>query len=252
MPAAHGPIGSTKFTYTAADYRGSLDPQKLIMSPGVTFGDAQFTIDFWMYPTSRGSFDGDYSEGAGILGCGFTDTRAITLFFYHWDGLVLRNQFNGNTAIWTLNGGNPIVLNQWHHIAITRVNTLDEYENPVTTFTTWYDGTRVGDPQQYDYSYDFNYTDPTTYIGYHSADRTYDMSGNLSDLRIVIGTAVYDNTQTTITVPTAPLENVTGTQVLLHMASSEDWLTDTAGIQTVTADAGGSLPDPIWTADAPI
>jgi hypothetical protein len=244
-------LGSTQFTYTQDIYSGSLDPQKLIMSPGVTFGDAQFTIDFWMYPTSRGSFDGDYSEGAGILGCGFTNTNAITLFFYHWTEITLRHEGTPFATNWTLNGGNPITLNQWHHIAITRVNTLDEFDNPVITLTAWYDGTRVGDPRQQDPYSDYNATDPTIYVGFNAADRTYDMSGNLSDLRIVIGTAVYDNTQTTITVPTAPLENVTGTQVLLHMASSETWLTDTAGVQTVTADAGGALADPVWVADAP-
>jgi len=42
------------------------------------------------------------------------------------------------------------------------------------------------------------------------------LNGYVSNLRLVKGTAVYDPTQTTITVPTAPLTNITNTSLLLN------------------------------------
>jgi hypothetical protein len=45
-------------------------------------------------------------------------------------------------------------------------------------------------------------------------------TGYLSDLRVVKGTAVYDPTQTTITVPTAPLTAITNTQLLTNFTNA--------------------------------
>jgi Concanavalin A-like lectin/glucanases superfamily/Fibronectin type III domain len=251
MPVVNYALGSTQFTYYEDNYTGAnrLYPQKLIMSPGVTFGASDFTIDFWVYPTARGNFDdpdGNGSEGNGILGC--SGLIGMAVFFYHWSGLQLQNEGGGSIG-WNVNDGNPITLNTWHHIAITRVYDSGE---DATYASAWLDGAQLGDSGgSIIDNGTFYATNPTTYVGYHAANRTYDLSGNLSDVRIVIGTALYDRTQSSITVPTAPLENVTGTQVLLHMTTSETWLTDTAGVQTVTADSDGSVPNPVWSATAP-
>jgi hypothetical protein len=58
--------------------------------------------------------------------------------------------------------------------------------------------------------------------------------GLISNLRVVVGSSVYNPTQTTITVPTSALANIANTQLLLNTASSGAYLTDTSGVNTVT------------------
>tara|TARA_B100000780_G_scaffold224813_1_gene163927 strand:- start:255 stop:1019 length:765 start_codon:yes stop_codon:yes gene_type:complete len=49
----------------------------------------------------------------------------------------------------------------------------------------------------------------------------YGADGYMSDLRILKGSSAYDASQTTLTVPTAPLTAITNTKLLLNMADGQ-------------------------------
>ena len=75
----------------------------------------------------------------------------------------------------------------------------------------------------------------TSYIG--SAASNYYFNGYISNLRLVGGTALYDPTLTTLTVPSAPLTNVSGTMVL---GCQSNHLVDNATASAITVTSAGA------------
>jgi hypothetical protein len=59
------------------------------------------------------------------------------------------------------------------------------------------------------------------FVGGFNATPAYAFGGYLSGVRILKGTALYDPTSTTCTVPTAPLTAITNTKLLLNMADGQ-------------------------------
>ena len=56
----------------------------------------------------------------------------------------------------------------------------------------------------------------------------------MSNLRAVVGTALYNPNSATITVPTMPLTNVANTKLLLNFNNAGSITVDSSGNQTVT------------------
>ena len=106
----------------------------------------------------------------------------------------------------------------WYHIAICRSSgTTKMFKN----------GTQVGS----DYSDSNNYTSTQITMAIHGPNReSYDFDGELSNIRVVIGTALYTSNFTT---PTAPLTSVTNTKLLCANQST------VTGTTTGTVTAGG-------------
>jgi hypothetical protein len=93
-----------------------------------------------------------------------------------------------------------IVANQWNHIAVCRSGT---------TASIFVNGSRGASST---ITKNFSATDPF-YIGSSATPGDY-LTGYISNLRTVKGASVYDPTQTTLTIPTAPLTAITNTQLL--------------------------------------
>jgi hypothetical protein len=55
---------------------------------------------------------------------------------------------------------------------------------------------------------------------FYPATDNYYFNGYISNARIIKGTAVYDPTQTTLTVPTAPFTNITNTSLLTNFTNA--------------------------------
>ena len=105
-----------------------------------------------------------------------------------------------------------ITVGAWNHLVVCR--------NTTSASAIFINGSRVGtsttDTNSFNAaSYSIGYNNPNAYTGY------------ISSLRVVVGTAVYDPTLTTCTVPTAPLTAITNTQLLLNFTN--------AGITDATA-----------------
>ena len=91
-------------------------------------------------------------------------------------------------------------LNNWFHFAAVRSGTSVAF---------FVNGTRVGTATD-----STNLAQSAIQIGTYSATMAL-LTGYVSNIRIVKGTAVYDPASTTISVPTAPLPNTANTSLLL-------------------------------------
>ena len=99
----------------------------------------------------------------------------------------------------------------------------------------WQDGFKLGDSNEVGDIADWSFLHTTSQLGYWGNNNTYPLSGYLSDMRVVVGTALYDpQSPGTIPVPTESLSNIAGTQILLWQSNSGDFLVDNAGIQTLS------------------
>jgi len=196
----------------------------LKLEPGVTLGSGAYTIEFWFYNSANwtGANRGFLGGGPdGVLGCisiflvaGDNGTKIFT------DRYGFGNQLNYTVA--------PISLNAWHYFTLVRNSSLVE--------TIFIDGIKasaaaggVEPPSGGQQTNLFNYSGPTKNIcNYYQGQWT----GYITNMRIVVGTAVYDPTASTMTVPNkAPLAVVPNTKYLMLGANVT---TDSSSTQTVT------------------
>jgi hypothetical protein len=183
----------------SASFNGSSQNLSVPTSSALTLGTNDHTVEFWMRQTSRGSYDVPWAyDGTAVA---FAGTYYMLMV-----GSVEFKLFLGNGAgAWAvnLNCGSAPSLNAWHHYAIVRSGT---------TFTVYVDGTSVASttsaqsiPAQVN----------PMYIGYQPVNGR--ITGSLSNLRLVNGTAVYNSN---FTVPTKPLLAITNTALLVSMGAT--------------------------------
>lgn len=172
------------------------------------FGSSDFTIEAWVYNTGTTTgtfFNGQYTSGA-------TTTSII--------GAI--GSLNGNfdmyigSSVYSLTGINP-ALNQWVHLAIVRTGgTVSVFQNGTRTHTRSDLGTL---------SINTGGTAVAPQFG-------NGVNGNISNYRIIIGSGGYDATQSTITVPVAPLTATANTKLLT--AQSNRFVDNNASPKTIT------------------
>jgi len=129
----------------------------------------------------------------------------------------------------------PFGPNDWRHVAIVN--------NGSGTLAVFYSGSSLALEPPVSFTYD---SLKTFAIGGSSADGTFGTGGSESifafpglirDFRFVVGTAVYDPTQSTLTVPTAPLDTTpTVTELYIIATDSSTFAIDTT---TTEAHTGG-------------
>jgi hypothetical protein len=186
--------------------------QSLGISPGVTFGAGTFTLEGWFYNNAL-------FNNVGIVGSPVTSpTGCLNLYFAN--GTTITSDRNGGGGSFSYTMSSSITANQWHYLIYNR--------NADGTTAVYIDGVRCTAT-----SLDtLNYTTATDTIG-----RFYGgyWTGNWTNMRITIGTAVYDSTQTTQSTPRGPLTSLANTQYLMLGAVVT---TDSSGTQTVTNNNG--------------
>lgn len=174
-------------------FDGSGDYLTLSSNTSMNFGTSNFTIEGWFYTGDKSVSAGASRTIIGNSGNSYTMQVYISTAGY----LTF-----GNTGSTFLQGATDLANNTWHHFAIARSGTGSNQ------IAMWVDGSRValGTNSQ-------NYTSGTIYLGSFDASNGF-WNGYLSNLRIVNGTAVYSPSDSTITVPTAPLTAITNTSLL--------------------------------------
>jgi hypothetical protein len=211
-------------SFTVNSNNGSLlfnGSNQYLTYSGVTVGSQAFTIEGW--------FQVLYDNGARnvIVGAQYVGsaTRGLSV------AILNPTTINIDTlGVSQLSYTVPTVsMGAWYHFAMVRnesnVETL--FLNGVRSST----GTNV-DATVYAVSPHIGGWDP--YDGVSSC-----FGGLLSNIRIVIGSTVYDPTQTTITVPTGPLTNITGTALLLNTANGANYLADGSDNHYTMVDTNG-------------
>jgi hypothetical protein len=170
-------------------------------SASLASNTSSFTLEFWYNSTATGNGRPAGSGGSGFVAntwmCASNNTAGKLEFFV----------FNYSAALPMFSSTSSTVASDgaWHHIVLVR---------STNTWAMFIDGTRQG--SSITSSASFNGTSSGLYIGYSglTGETANAFSGYISNFRFVNGSAQYDPTQTTITVPTSPLTPVTNTAIL--------------------------------------
>jgi hypothetical protein len=217
------PVASyTPATYGGSGYfNGSSDYLSLANDAALNPGTGNFTFEYWVYfnALNQGNI---------------------------WDGRIngistalnSSNQFafaQSNVAF-LLNDTVAAVVGQWYHIAVARSGT---------TLSMFKNGTRVATA-----SNSTNFVASTTNrVGWNGATpgSSFYLNGYISNLRLVKGTAVYDPTQTTITVPTAPVTAITNTTALFNFTNAGVYDAAVQNNVITVGDAQASATQSKWS-----
>lgn len=170
------------------------------VSPNFAFGTGAWTVEFWIYPLAYGGS----IAGAQLFGTtnGATNGYSINLGQDINSFRIVSNATGSWADNLSVGTGNGPPLNAWTHMAVVRSGAnLSIYKN----------GTRVATTAS---ATSWNFSGTTGVIGrFNDGTWTRDLNGYLSNLRVT-GAAVYDPTQSTISVPTAPV-NPTAASVIM-------------------------------------
>ena len=159
-------------------------------SSTLNFGTGSYTFEFWIFgPSNNDKF---------ILGNSNTSTIQITTGGSASTEGCLRYVAGGSVV--ATSGSVLITNNQWNHCAIVR--------NGSSNVTLYVNGVSVGTGTD---STNYTSTDSTVTIAKHNSVSGNYLTGYLSNLRIVKGTAVYT---ANFTPPAAPLTAISGTSLL--------------------------------------
>jgi len=148
--------------------------------------DGNYTIEMWLYPTG--------ASGSGYSMLTATNTNGGYFQYYY--------NSSGNIGYYTPGYGQlttssaPLTFNTWQHVALVRSsNVVKVYVNGVEK------------------AFSSVITDSSTvYVNYIGGlGSVYNTFGNISNLRVLKGTALYTNT---FTPPTGPLTPITNTALL--------------------------------------
>jgi Concanavalin A-like lectin/glucanases superfamily len=122
--------------------------------------------------------------------------------------------------------------NTWYHLAVAF---------NAGTATVWLNGTRSSTGTV---ATGFTFGSQTYRIGAWTTQSTYSQNVYISNPRIT-KSAVYDITQTSITVPTAPLTAIANTQLLLNTANNSSFLNDSSTNNMTITNNGGVVSSPL-------
>jgi hypothetical protein len=194
----------------SAYFDGTGDYLSVPQNSAFNFSTGAFTVEGWFY--FWGSFGSVYNGlinlGNGASGGGpytgwglITGNTGTDIRWYRFDGT--ETQYIGNFSF---------QVGTWYHIAACR--------NSSSNLAVFVNGTRVISTTS-SLSYNNVNSDPLN-MGYRNdgvSGITYAKIYS-SSIRIVAGSAVYDPTQTTLTVPTAPLTAIANTSLLTLRSNS--------------------------------
>ena len=176
---------SSYSTYGSGYFDGTGDSLSLASSTAFGFGTGDFTIELWAYCSFNSAIqefiDARPSDVATPWVLGITGTGVARTY----DGATLRT-------------GGQLTQNAWNHVAWARASNVKTiYVNGVSGHT-------------WTASQDFGSTKPLT-IANNVGPTNEPLTGYISNLRIVKGTAVYT---TAFTPPTSLLTAISGTSLL--------------------------------------
>lgn len=212
--------GSLQFNSVGARY--------LSLSPGFALGSGAYTIEGWFYNNAN------YTSQRALVA---TDqSGALSLFTNDAQSFTL-DKYGGLGARTYTFPTSTLQVDQWHYIILNRNASTQVETMWVGTFvntssyvtcnraTAAAGGTSVSGGTQVN---NLDYTGVCNWIGRHYGGF---WTGFITNLRVTVGSAVYNSTDSTVTAPTQPLTSLANTKYLMLGAAVT---TDTSGTQTVT------------------
>jgi len=202
-------------------FDGTGDYLNIPTSTDLDFGTGDFTLEFWIYPNEALGFHIFLSAPQNTSTQLGYDTGNGPRYLYFYNGA---NVITGT-------GAGSLVKDVWNHVALVREGT---------TVSLFSNGNRVGTA-----THNSNVSFSNLDIGrYHAGG--YDMNSYMSDIRAVKGSAVYDPSGTTYTIPTTTLASTGSETKLLTCQYSGavrnvGFVDDSKYNNLIVADGGASL-----------
>ena len=219
-------LDAATYTGLSANFNGSTQYLNIANNANLGLGTGDFTIEYWWRPTSN--VRSDVVDLWGVGGGGANNaTRLIFGSSVTGSSLGIWVDSTPTSIVYNAISGPTLssLLNSWHHIALTRQSG---------SIKMWVDGTQAGSTYSAA-TLDFGTSMAMNIMGDHGVG-TGDGSGNLTNVRVVKGVAVYTGT---FTPPTSPLTAITNTQLLLNVTDSGTLVTDSS-INNLTVTNTGS------------
>jgi len=205
---------STAATARSVNFDGTGDYIWCVSSSDFAYGTGDFTWEFWFKPEDDGSYLLDHGTNGG----------AIDYYTYQSTTRRLR-YYNSTTGAQEIT---DVVLDkgQWYHFAAVRSSgTTKLYLNGI---------------EKKSFTDTHNYPSQTFQVG-SAGSGTSILTGKMSNVRIVKGTAVYTSS---FRPPTEPLTNITNTKLLFCNNSSVTGSTVTPGTLTASGNPTASTDSP--------
>lgn len=186
--------------YSTSSYGGS--GEQFVSGSYLSFTGQTFSGDFcaecWVYRTSNNAGSG-YSVVFGGSQTTGADNHQFIIYNNGGIALVLAS------VLVIASSGTAFINNQWNHCVWNRSGT---------NCAVFVNGVRQGTATS------SSSTSICSRLGDIAGLSGYSPNGAIANARIVLGSSVYDPTQTTLTIPTSPVTNITNTQVLLNFANA--------------------------------
>ena len=168
-------------------FDGNADYLSVATNSALNLSTGDFTVEAWVNPTA---LSGDcFIISASGSGGFFVGYSSSTTLGWGW---------GRNGIAWDYRVASTATTNTWQHVAVTRSGT---------SMRLFVNGVQQGTTQTISTAYDLSVTSTT--IGSQGA--TYYMTGYMTNVRVVKGTAVYT---TAFTPPTSPLTAIANTSLL--------------------------------------
>jgi hypothetical protein len=212
-PSGKTIIGST----TPAASLGFSGSNYLSLSDAQTIGTQAFTFECFFYST------GNFSSAIQTI-LGANAPLGMSIFFLT-SSIIQVDRAMQDAITFTVP---TMSTNTWYHLAVTRDSSGQTalFLNGVKSVNSYVTAT--------------DYSGTTGYIGwvYNTA---YNFIGQLTQIKLTVGSNYYDPVAASISVPTTALTVSANTKLLLIVANSGAFLTDTSGTQTISNNGGVSF-----------
>jgi len=210
-------------TARSVDFDGSDDQLNIPDSDDWDLGNGDFTLETWIKSTQTTS---GYFTAIGQWG---SSNQSWMIRYASQDiGTGWSFFYSTNGSNYTTTKGSDISDGQWHHVAITRTG------GKLRTFTDGILNTTTSTTDTF-----YNSSSSVTIGGQSTSGNYFD--GQLSNVRLVKGTALYTSS---FRPPTEPLTNVTNTVLLCCNNSSITGSTVTPGTITASSSPTASSDSP--------
>ena len=196
-------------------FNGTTQSLSVPSNAAFAFGTGDLTVETWIYPTALGAYNG------------IVDFRSNNFnLLVKSDGSI---EFGDGTLNFLTSPASTIVINNWYHIAVTRISGATKiYANGAVVASST---TQTN-----------NMPANTGLVG-KTVDNKY-FTGLITSVRIVKGTGIYT---TTFTPPQAILPAVSGTSLLLNVIDSANFITDGSPNNFTLTNTGTAT----WNATGP-
>ena len=205
--------------YWSNYFDGTGDYLTVADAAGLEIGNEDFTIECWFYLTAGSNFQYFVSKGTN------TDFVPYQLIIDNTNKPAFYASTNGSSFAASLVSSIAAQLNTWNHLAVCRVgSTVTMYLNGASVATGTVSGALF---------------DNTRAVGVGGGSSgTNVVTGYLSNVRIVKGTAVYT---AAFTPPTTPLTAISGTALLT--CQSNRFIDNSTNAFAITVNGNTSVQD---------